>query len=81
MPVVAPLNIRHTGKMVQANPSTETVLADAYAADALKKGNVPQLFKRFIEENLKWAVKDQKNYLEGFVPHFESVVAYSLKKQ
>jgi CRISPR type III-A-associated protein Csm2 len=54
---------------------------DAYAADAFKKGNVPQLFKQFIEQNLKWAEKDQKNYLDGFLPHFESVVAYFPKKQ
>jgi CRISPR type III-A-associated protein Csm2 len=77
---------RHIQGQMQAGKSFDSLRGrvlklDAYAADALKKGNVPQLFKRFIEENLKWAVKDRKNYLEGFVPHFESVVAYFPRKQ
>jgi len=53
---------------------------DAYAANAVKKDNAPPLFKQFIEQNLKWAVKDKKSFLEGFMPHFESVVAYFPKK-
>ena len=53
---------------------------DTYAADAQKKGNAPLLFKQYIEQNLKWAARDQKSYLEGFVPHFESVVGYFPKK-
>lgn len=53
---------------------------DAYAANAVKKDNAPPLFKQFIEENLKWAVKDKKSFLKGFIPHFESVVAYFPRK-
>lgn len=53
---------------------------DAYAADAIKKGNAPQLFKQFIEYNLKWAAKDKKSFLEGFLPHFENIVAYFPRK-
>ncbi len=53
---------------------------DAYAANAVKKDNAPLLFKQFIEQNLKWVVKDKKSFLKGFMPHFESVVAYFPKK-
>lgn len=53
---------------------------DAYAADAVKKGNAPPLFRQFIQQNLKWASTDTKSFLEGFIPHFESVVAYFPKK-
>lgn len=53
---------------------------DAYAASAQTRGNAPPLFKQFIEQNLKWAAKDKKSFLKGFVPHFECVVAYFPKK-
>jgi CRISPR/Cas system CSM-associated protein Csm2 small subunit len=78
--------VRHIEGQLKSGKSFDSLRGrvlklDAYASDALKKGNVPQLFKHFIEQNLKWAEKDPKNYLEGFVPHFESVVAYFPKKQ
>jgi hypothetical protein len=53
---------------------------DAYAASAQTRGNAPPLFKQFIEENLKWAAKDKKSFLKGFILHFESVVAYFPRK-
>ena len=54
---------------------------DAYAADALKKNNAPPLFKQFIEQNLKWAADNKKSFLDGFIPHFENVVAYFRKNK
>jgi len=53
---------------------------DAYAANAVKKDNAPSLFKQFIEHNVKWARRDQKSFIKGFIPHFECVVAYFPKK-
>jgi hypothetical protein len=53
---------------------------DAYAASAQTRGNAPPLFKQFIEQNLKWAAKDRKSFVSGFIPHFECVVAYFPKK-
>ena len=53
---------------------------DAYAANTVKRDNAPNLFKRFIEQNVKWAAKDKKAFLKGFIPHFECVVAYFPKK-
>ena len=32
--------------------------------------------KWFIDRNVEFATKDQKNFEEGFIPHFESIVAY-----
>lgn len=54
---------------------------EVYAADALKKQGVPVLFKSFIDQNIKWAVRSEKDFLQGFLPHFESVVAFFPKKQ
>lgn len=53
---------------------------DSYAASAQTRGNAPPLFKEFIEQNVKWAAKDEKSFVQGFIPHFESVVAYFPKK-
>lgn len=32
--------------------------------------------KRFIDSNVEVATKEEKNFIKGFIPHFESVVAY-----
>jgi hypothetical protein len=53
---------------------------DAYAKSAQTRGNAPPLFKQFIEQNLKWAARDRKSFVNGFIPHFECVVAYFPKK-
>jgi CRISPR/Cas system CSM-associated protein Csm2 small subunit len=49
---------------------------DAYAFDSCKKGKAPQVFKEFFEKNIKWASANKKGFLDGFVHHFECVVAY-----
>lgn len=54
----------------------EILKFDNYAADAVKKKKAPPLFKEFIEQNLKWATKEEKAFRRGFIPHFEAVVAY-----
>jgi len=48
----------------------------AYAFDSNKKGKAPDVFKEFFERNIKWASANSKGFLEGFVHHFECVVAY-----
>lgn len=53
---------------------------DAYAASAQIRGNAPPLFKQFIEQNLRWASRDKKSFTDGFIPHFECVVAYFPRK-
>jgi CRISPR/Cas system CSM-associated protein Csm2 small subunit len=53
---------------------------DSYAASAQTRRNAPPLFKEFIEQNVKWAARDEKSFLKGFIPHFECVVAYFPKK-
>jgi CRISPR type III-A-associated protein Csm2 len=35
-----------------------------------------QEFKRFVDFNVELAQKDIRSFKEGFVPHFESIVAY-----
>lgn len=51
---------------------------DAAAADAFGKEpkKIPDLFYDFIRKNVA-AVKDEKDFLKGFLPHFEAVVAFS----
>jgi len=48
----------------------------AFAADRRKKRKIPLLFEEFIEANLRWATRGEKEFRKGFVPHFECVVAY-----
>lgn len=50
---------------------------DIAAADALCKSQskIPKLFHDFIRKNVE-AVKDEKCFLEGFLPHFEAVVGF-----
>ncbi len=35
-----------------------------------------ELFLDFIKANVEWAAKDRKSFMEGFVPHFQCIVAY-----
>ena len=50
----------------------------AYAVSR-KNTSVPPEFQKFIETNMKLAVKDPKHF-KGFVEHFQSVVAYFKEK-
>jgi len=50
----------------------------AYAVSR-KNTSVPPEFQKFIETNIKLAVKDPKHF-KGFVEHFQSVVAYFKEK-
>jgi len=59
-------------KRVQA----EILKLPGYADDAVKKNKAPSLFQRFIEQNIKWAGYGEREFLVGFVNHFECVVAF-----
>ncbi len=52
-------------------------LLDAAAADALGKDKpkIPVLFHDFIKLNVA-AVKNEKDFLKGFLPHFEALVGF-----
>lgn len=52
-------------------------MLDAAAADALAKSppKIPQLFHDFIKNNVV-AVKNWKDFLKGFLPHFEALVGF-----
>ncbi|HEY7158074.1 MAG TPA: type III-A CRISPR-associated protein Csm2 [Gemmataceae bacterium] len=52
-------------------------LLDAAAADALAKSppKIPELFHNFIKSNVA-AVKNEKDFLKGFLPHFEALVGF-----
>jgi len=51
---------------------------DAAAADAFGKQppKVPDVFYHFIRRNVA-AVKTEKDFLEGFLPHFEALVGFA----
>lgn len=73
--------VRRIEKQLEAGASFPALKArilklDPYAEYAVNKNTAPRLFKLFIEANLKWAVRDRKSFSEGFVNHFESLVAY-----
>jgi CRISPR type III-A-associated protein Csm2 len=50
---------------------------DVAAADALGRSprKIPQLFHDFIQANVA-AVKSEKDFLKGFLPHFEALVGF-----
>lgn len=57
------------------------ILADLYQLvpltnNALNKGNISTSFKDFLELNINQAVKSERNFIEGFLPHFQSVIGY-----
>lgn len=47
----------------------------AFARDRAEKKKIPHYFEQFLSKNVDHA-KDQKAFLEGFVEHFQAVVAY-----
>lgn len=50
---------------------------DVAAADAFGKSpqKIPELFHDFIKSNIA-AVKNEKDFLKGFLPHFEALVGF-----
>lgn len=50
---------------------------DVAAADAFGKSQrkIPKLFHDFIKSNVA-AVKNEKDFLKGFLPHFEALVGF-----
>ena len=50
------------------------------AADALykKPPKIPELFHAFIKSNVA-AVKNEQDFLKGFLPHFEALVGFGSK--
>jgi len=47
-----------------------------FVTNACTRDVVPPLFRDFIERNVDLAVKGQQEFLHGFLPHFQYVVAY-----
>jgi len=52
-------------------------MLDVAAADAFGKSQpkIPELFHDFIKSNVA-AVKNEKDFLKGFLPHFEALVGF-----
>jgi CRISPR type III-A-associated protein Csm2 len=55
----------------------EFMKLDVSVADAFGKSpkKVPQIFHDFIQKNVA-AVKTEKDFLDGFLPHFEALVGF-----
>ncbi len=53
---------------------------DVAAADAFGKmpPKIPEMFHHFIKSNVA-AVKNEKDFLKGFLPHFEALVGFGSK--
>jgi CRISPR type III-A-associated protein Csm2 len=59
----------------------EAIEADIYGfkrdvAYQVGRGVVPEEFQQFIDRNVELAVVDERSFREGFMQHFESVLAY-----
>lgn len=48
---------------------------DPFVAEAKGKGKIPDLFYKFMTKNLA-SVKTEKDFLKGFLDHFQAVVAF-----
>ncbi|HPL96017.1 MAG: type III-A CRISPR-associated protein Csm2 [Smithellaceae bacterium] len=48
---------------------------EPFVSEAKGKGKIPDLFFDFILKNVS-AVKSKKDFLDGFLEHFQAVVAY-----
>lgn len=44
--------------------------------NAMNKGNISNSFRDFLELNINQAVKSEKNFIEGFLPHFQAIIGY-----
>ncbi|MEM3373495.1 MAG: type III-A CRISPR-associated protein Csm2 [Candidatus Anstonellales archaeon] len=57
------------------------ILPDLYqliplTINAMNKDHISNTFKDFIEININLAVKSEKNFTEGFLPHFQALIGY-----
>jgi len=64
-------------RMTSDWPSTNVDIKKlkSFVAEAKGKDKVPEVFYDFINRNIDW-VKDEKSFLQGFLEHFQAVVAY-----
>lgn len=44
--------------------------------NAVSKGHISNSFRDFIEININQAVFSEKNFIDGFLPHFQSLIGY-----
>jgi len=54
----------------------EILALKPYVSNAVTRGVVPVVFQRFIDRNVDKAKVNQKAFEQGFVKHFEYVVAF-----
>ncbi len=61
----------------EAERTLHFITLDRAAADALGKSppKIPQIFHDFIQHNVA-AVRTEKDFLDGFLPHFEALVGF-----
>ncbi len=46
------------------------------SANAVGRGNAPDIFKEFMDRTINYAVQSPDHFRRGFKTHFESIVAY-----
>ncbi|PYP86157.1 MAG: hypothetical protein DMG65_19220 [Candidatus Angelobacter sp. Gp1-AA117] len=67
------------GALERGRPFKEVLLEikklQAFASERASKDKVPRYFEEFIVRNVD-KVKDEQSFLQGFVEHFQAVVAY-----
>lgn len=67
------------GALERGRPFTEVLLQikkmKAFASERASKEKVPRYFEEFINRNVD-KVTTEKDFLQGFIEHFQAVVAY-----
>lgn len=58
----------------------ELLLIIPIASAAKNKGHVTNEFFGYMEKNINEAVKSPVNFIDGFIPHFQSIIGYYNQK-
>lgn len=61
-----------------AREERDVLKIDSFAADAASKRKAPPIFEEFIRRNVA-AVKDQRDFTEGFMAHFEALLGFGAR--
>lgn len=73
--------VTHIKQRLDSGQSFDNLKEEIYSlgylsAAAVGRGNAPEIFKDFMERNIKYAVQSPDHFRRGFKTHFESIVAY-----
>lgn len=67
-------NLKFSGDFEKAKSELYSLVSLAY--NAYSKNKISENYYRFFEKNIISACQDEKSFVEGFVPHFQSIIGF-----